>query len=89
MIAEMSMKLNPPNCVSNEKTCERWKTEIKEWELVTDVPKAKGGIPIALSLPDNDSSKIREQVFEEISIDVLGKETGIKTLLDFMELRLG
>ena len=68
---------------------ERWKTEIKAWELVTDVPNAKRGIAIALSLPDNDSSKIREQVFEEIPIDDLIKETGIKTLSDFMDLKLG
>ena len=56
------MKLNPPSFVSNEKMYERvrWKTEIKAWELVTDLPKAKRGIAIALSLPDNDRSKIRE-----------------------------
>ena len=83
------MKLNPPSFVSNEKTYERWKTEIKAWELVTDVPQAKRGTVIALSLPDNDSSKIREQVFEELSIDDLGKETGLKILLDFMDLKLG
>ena len=56
----MSLKLSPPRFVSNEKTYERWKTKVKAWELVTDVPKAKRGIAIALSLPDNDSSKIRE-----------------------------
>ena len=61
---------------------EWWKTETKAWELVTDVPKAKRGIAIALSLLDNDS-------FEEISIDDSGKETGIKTLLDFVDLKLG
>ena len=50
------MKLNPPSFVSNEKTYEQCKTEIKAWELVTDVQKAKRDIAIALSLPDNDSS---------------------------------
>ena len=83
------MKLNPPSFVGNEKTYERWKIEIKAWELVTDVPQAKRGIAIALSLPDNDSSMIREQVFEELSIDDLGKETGLKILFDFMDLKLG
>ena len=88
LVAEISMKLNPPSFVSNEKTHELWKTEIKAWELVTDVPKARRGIAVALSLPDNDSSKIREQVFKEISIDDLGKETGIKTLPDFVDWEL-
>ena len=57
--------------------------------MVNNVPKAKRGIAIALSLPANDSSEIREQVFEEISIDDLRKETGLKALLDFMDLKLG
>ena len=82
------MKLNPPSLVINEETYEWWKTEMKAWGLVTDVPKAKRGIAIALSLLDNDSSKIRDEVFEEISNDDLGKETGIKTLLDLMDLKL-
>ena len=74
--------------MSNEKTYEWWKTEIKAWEFVTDVPRATRGIAIALSLPDNDSSKMRAS-FDEISIGDLGKEPGIKSLLDFMDLKPG
>ena len=83
------MKLNPPSFVSKEKSYERWKTEVKAWEMVTDVPQAKRGIAVALSLPENDSSRVREQVFEEISIDDLGKDDGLKTLLKFMDSKLG
>ena len=53
------------------------------------MPKAKRGIATALSLSDNYSSKIREQVFEEISIDDLREETGIQPFLDFMDLKPG
>ena len=81
----MRTKLNPLSFVSNEKTYEWWKSEITAWELVNDLPKAKTGTGI----PDNDSSKIREQVFEETSAYDLAKETGIKTLLDFIDLKLG
>ena len=62
------MKLNLPSFISKEKTLKRQKTQVKACDLVTDVPKAKRGIAIALSLPENDSSRIREQ---EISIDDL------------------
>ena len=44
----MSTKLNPPSFVCSEKMYEHWKTKIKTWELVTDVPKAKRRMAIAL-----------------------------------------
>ena len=46
------------------------------WSEVTDLAKNKMGIAVALSLPENDSTVIREQVMEEVKLDDLKK--GIK-----------
>ena len=85
----MAMKLNPPAFNSREKTFERWKVEIEMWSEVTDLAKNKMGIAVALSLPENDSTVIREQLMEEIKLDDLKKDDGLKTLLAFMEKKLG
>ena len=83
------MKLNPPAFNSREKTFERWKVEIEMWSEVTDLAKNKMGIAVALSLPENDSTVIREQVMEEVKPDDLKKDDGLKTLLACMEKKLG
>ena len=55
------------------------------WSKVTELTKAKMGI----SLPEHDSSMIREQVMEEVPLADLKKDDGLKTLLTFMEKKLG
>ena len=59
------------------------------WSEVTDVQKDKMGIAVALSLPENDESRIREQVVEEVKLEDLKKDTGLTILLTFMEKKLG
>ena len=84
-----SMRLNPPVFDREEKIFDRWKTEVTLWAEVTDVAKAKMGIAVALSLPENDKSRIREQVMEEIEIATLKTDDGLAKLLEFMEKKLG
>ena len=84
----MAIRINPPH-YSKEKTYERYKTELRAWELVTDVKDVKRGIVVALSLPENDESVIRERVFDEIKLDDLKKENGMDVLLKFMDRILG
>ena len=84
-----SMKLNPPAFNRKEKGFERWKTEIQMWAEVTDVKKEKMGIAVALSLPENEESRIREQVMEEVKLEDLKKDTGLTILLTYMEKKLG
>ena len=43
---------------------------------------------IALSLPENDKTQIREKVFEQISLDDLKKEDGLDTLILFLDSHL-
>lgn len=41
----------------------------------------KRGVAIALTLPEDDDSKIREKVFYQIKLEDLKKETGLETLV--------
>ena len=43
---------------------------------------------IALTLPEDDESKIREKVFDQIKLDDLKKDTGFDTLLEFLDKHL-
>ena len=85
----MAMKINPPD-FSKCKSYERYKQELKAWRIVTDLPKKKQGIAIALSLPeDGDETGIREKVFEELELEDLERDTGLDTLIAFFDKNLG
>jgi hypothetical protein len=88
-IAIMSMKINPPVFNSEVKSYERYKQELLAWNEITELPAAKRGIAIALSLPEGDKTRIREKVWDEITLDKLKVDGGFKELTNFMDLKLG
>ena len=55
---------------------------------MTDLRKDKQGVAIALSLPEDDKTQIREKVFEQISLDDLKKENGLDTFITFLDSHL-
>ena len=83
----MTMRINPPDFKS--KSYERYKRELEAWKQVTDVDKKKQGIAIALSLPEEHESGIREKVFDEIDLGVLNADDGLAKLVEFLDQKLG
>ena len=45
----------------------------------------KQGIAIALSLPEEDESKIKEKVFDQIPLDDLKSDDGFTVVLHFLD----
>jgi hypothetical protein len=83
-----SSKISPP-AYGKEKSYERYKQELLAWREVTDLAKSKQGIVVALSLPENDCSNIREKVFDQLSLSVLKTTTGFDSLVTFLDSHLG
>ena len=82
----MSSKLNIPiPKFSSEKPYDRYKSEIKAWAEATDAEKKKHGILVALSLPEDDVSQIRDKVFSEVELESLKVDDGLKKLLDYFD----
>ena len=52
---------------------------------LTDLAKAKQGLALALSLPEKDSSNIRDKVFSDVSLEDLKSDDGVKKLIKFMD----
>ena len=50
--------------------------------------KENRGVAIALTLPEENESKIRDRVFNQIKLDDLKKETGFETLIAFLDKHL-
>ena len=67
---------------------ELYRQELFAWREVTDLRKDKQGVAIALSLPEDDKTQIREKVFEQISLDDLKKEDGFDILITFLDSHL-
>ena len=80
------MTINPPTLGGNY---ERYKQELKAWQIISDIPKEKQGITIALTLPENHTSGIRGKVFEEVQLSELQKDTGLNILIGFLDKHLG
>ena len=79
------MKIKPPEYKSGH--YERYRIELEAWREITDLEKEKQGIAIALTLPE-DEERIREKVFDELSIADLKGEDGLDKLLTFMDKKL-
>ena len=83
----MATKINPPT-FSKAKSYELYKQEVLAWQEITDLAKEKQGVAIALSLPEDDDSQIREKVFSQVKLDDLKKEDGLATLITFLDKHL-
>lgn len=82
----MATRIDPPSLRS--KPYELYRQELLAWREVTELRKEKQGVAIALSLPENDKTQIRETVFEQISIEDLKMENGLDTLITFLDEHL-
>ena len=67
---------------------EQWKLQTKAWTVITDISREKQAIAVALFLPEDHESRIKEKVFQHFQPEELQKESGISTLLDFLDKHL-
>ena len=79
----MTTRIDPP-AFSKDKNYERFIQELA-WKEITDLRQDKQGIAIALSLPEEDETKIREKVFDQIPLDDLKSDDGFTVLLNFLD----
>ena len=83
----MSLTVNPPT-LTKVKTYERFRQETLAWTEITDLCKEKQAIAIALSLPEEDETMIREKVFDQLQLEDLKGENGMSILLNFLDKHL-
>ena len=83
----MTTRINPP-AFNKDKNYERFKQELLAWKEITHLRQDKQGIAIAMSLPEEDESKFRENVFDQIPLDDLKSDDGFTVLLNFMDKHL-
>ena len=84
------VNLQPPD-LNQCKSYEAFKREVKAWAEVTDLPSVKQGNYVVLSLPNKSQfgDDLKERAFENISEDDLKSDTGLKSVLDFLDAELG
>ena len=66
-----------------DKSYDRWKQEIKTWQLGTNVGKKKQAVTVALSFPEG--SEVRGKIFEEVDIEGLAGDDGMNVLLQHLD----
>ena len=80
----MALKINIPAFIDNY---DHYRIELEAWRGITDLQKAKG-VAVALSLPSESSSEIRDKVFEQLTITDLKAEDGFEILVAFLDREL-
>lgn len=65
------------------KSYDRWKQELKAWQLLTNIGKKKQAVTVALSFPEG--SEVRGKIFEEVNIEELANGDGMEVLLQHMD----
>ena len=80
------MTINPPGLAS--KSYELYKQELLAWREVTEVCRSKQGIVLALTLPNEEPFKVRENVLNDLSLDELKRENGLDTLIEYLDVYL-
>ena len=80
----MTTKINPPS-LEKANTYEEFKQEVLAWKEITDLPKNKQGIVVALSLPVDDEHQIKDKVFDQISLDDLKTDFGLNIFIAFFD----
>ena len=83
----MVPEIDPPLLTSTA-SYEQWKLDTRAWALITDLSREKQAIAVALHLPADHESKIKEKVFEQLELEELQKESGLSTLFDFLDKHL-
>ena len=83
----MTTRINPP-AFKTAKNYERYKQELLAWHEITDLSEYKQGIAVALSLPEDDDSQIRDKVFDQIPINDLKSVDGLNVLIKFLDKHL-
>ena len=84
--SNMATRIDPPSL--RAKAYELNRQELLAWREVTELRKDKQGVAIALSLPEDDKTQIREKVFEQINLGDLKKEGGLDILITFLDSHL-
>ena len=84
------LTVTPPD-LNECKTYEAFKRELSAWAAVTDLAEKKQGNYIALSLPNKSEfgNDLRERVFENLTVEELNAEDGLKKLTSFLDKELG
>ena len=75
----------PPLFKIDHKPYARWIEETNVWKELTDLTGNKQGIATTLSLPEHDSSGIRDKVFSDVAIDNLKGADGIDKSITYMD----
>ena len=60
-----------PPAFGDGKPYTRYVEELRAWTYVTNLAKKKQGFAVALSLPEDDQSQIRDKVFNEVDLEEL------------------
>ena len=76
---------NPPVFNSKKKPYERYVQELTAWCEVTDLANEKQGLAVALALPEDDISGIRDNVFDSMTTEELKANDGVEKLIEFMD----
>ena len=87
MAAKTTYNIPPPS-YKNASSYDHYKTLLSAWAEYTDVPKAKQGLAVALSL-EGSENMLCEKLFSTVKIDDLKVDGGLELVKTFLDKECG
>ena len=84
----MAQNVQPPSFISETKTYEEYKEDLQMWSRITSIDK-KLQAEIVVYYLDGHPSRIKEKIVTKIGASLVGKEEGIKLLIQFLDTIYG
>ena len=79
----------PVPSLEAETNYETFKNEVEMWQVVTDIPKQKQGIWLALAISPKHPLNLKDKVLGSgVGKEKLGSEDGVKNLLDCLDKKI-
>ena len=76
----------PVPCLDGDTNYETYKNEVEMWQVVTDIPKAKQGVWLALAISSKHPLSLKDKVLSSgLGKAKLGCDTGIENLLEYLD----
>ena len=83
-----AVKVSVPK-FSSKKSFALYEAEIEAWSDATETADEKKGLIVALSLPEEDPSQIRDKVFTELDREKLKTKDGLIELIKYLKGQFG
>ena len=76
---------SPAPALKADTVYSHWKLEVELWQKLTDVPKKKQGVALAMAIAPDHPLAVRQKVLTNLGSAKLERSEGVKSLIAYLD----